>query len=148
MIIVDLIRNEQGNIYAKMSYHQERNYLIMKWIGPSSVEEVKAASMRMLRWQKTTGFKVRCKFQIHDTKEMEGAWADAELVDWITNQFYPMNYEFGLRYNISIVSPDLFTKMSSQELQKRYCKVPTILCETISQAEAFVTRQYAEMQSC
>ncbi|MFT3796201.1 hypothetical protein [Flavobacterium sp.] len=145
MIIVDLIRNNEGNIYAKLSYHQEKNYLIMKWIGPCSNEEMKNASMRMFQWQQSTGMKAKCRFHLHDTKEIEGAWADAELVQWISNYFFSINYECGLRYNISIVSPDLFSKLSSQELQRTFSKVPTMLCETLSQAEAIVMQQYAEM---
>lgn len=143
MVVVDLIRNSSGSIYAKLTYEPQKNYLLMKWIGPCTEEEVKEASMRMLEWQKKRGLSANCKFHVHDTKEIEGAWAG--LVKWITNYFFPMNYEYGLRYNISIISPDLFSKLSSIELQKRSTyKVSTILCETLSQAEAFIVRKYKE----
>lgn len=96
--------------------------------------------------QKREGSKKGCKFHVHDTKEIEGAWAG--LVDWITNYFFPLNYEHGLRYNISIISPDLFSKLSSIELQKRSNdRVKTVLCETISQAEAWLTKRYTELSS-
>lgn len=144
MIVVDLIRNEAGEIYAKLSYDPHKNYLLMKWIGFCSEDEVKAASMKMYEWQKREGFKKSCKFHVHDTKEIEGAWAG--LVDWISNYFFPLNYEFGLRYNISVISPDLFSKLSSIELQKRSNDmVTTVLCETISQAEAWLAKRYAEL---
>ncbi|WP_127021263.1 hypothetical protein [Flagellimonas beolgyonensis] len=146
MIVVDLIRNNDGEIYAKLSYEPQKNYLLMKWIGFCSEEEVKSASMKMLEWQKREGSKKGCKFHVHDTKEIEGAWAG--LVDWITNYFFPLNYEHGLRYNISIISPDLFSKLSSIELQKRSNdRVKTVLCETISQAEAWLTKRYTELSS-
>lgn len=146
MIVVDLIRNNDGEIYAKLSYEPQKNYLLMKWIGFCSEEEVKSASMKMLEWQKREGSKKGCKFHVHDTKEIEGAWAG--LVDWITNYFFPLNYEHGLRYNISIISPDLFSKLSSIELQKRSNdRVKTVLCETISQAEAWLTKRYTELSN-
>jgi hypothetical protein len=141
MIVVDLIRNASGELYAKLTYEPQKNYLLMKWIGPCSEEEVKTASMRMYEWQKRDGLKNKCKFHVHDTKEIEGAWAG--LVDWITNYFFPLNYEYGLRYNISIISPDIFSKLSSVELKKRSNnKVTTILCETISQAESWIVKNY------
>jgi len=144
MIVVDLIRNNNGDVYAKLSYDHRKNYLLMKWIGPCTENEVKTASMKMFEWQKREGLRTKCKFHVHDTKEIEGAWAG--LVDWISNYFFPLNYEYGLRYNISIISPDLFSLRSSVELEKRSTnKVSTILCETISQAEAWLTRKYAEL---
>lgn len=138
MIIIDLIRNHQGEIYAKLSYNQRKNYLQMKWIGACSEDELKAASMQMFKWQRSKGAGLKCKTHIHDTKEMEGTWASSELVKWISTYFFSINYEFGLRCNISIVSPDLFSKLTSQELQKSDSKVPTMLFETLSQAESWL----------
>lgn len=137
MIVVDLIRNASGELYARLTYEPQKNYLLMKWIGSCTEEEVKAASMRMYEWQKREGLKKKCRFHVHDTKEIEGAWAG--LVDWITNYFFPLNYEYGMRYNISIISPDIFSKLLSVELKSRSNnKVTTILCETISQAESWI----------
>jgi len=143
MIVVDLIKNSGDEVYARISYEPQKNYLLMKWIGPCSEEEVKTASMRMYEWQKREGVRRRCMFHVHDTKEIEGAWAG--LVDWISNYFFPLNHEYGLRYNISVISPDLFSKLSSYELKKlNNNKVTTVLCETISEAEAFLSRKYTE----
>ena len=143
MIVVDLIKNSKGEVYAKLSYEPQKNYLLMKWMGPCSEEEVKTASMRMFEWQKREGLRTKCRFHVHDTKEIEGAWAG--LVDWISNTFFPLNYEYGMRYNISIISPDLFSKLSSLELKSRNSsKIPTILCETISQAEVWISKKYLE----
>jgi hypothetical protein len=143
MIVVDLIKNKKGDVYAKLSYEPQKNYLLMKWMGQCSEEEVKTASMRMFEWQKREGLRTKCRFHVHDTKEIEGAWAG--LVDWISNYFFPLNYEYGMRYNTSIISPDLFSKLSSLELKSRNnSKIPTILCETISQAEAWISKKYLE----
>ncbi len=104
MIVVDLIRNASGELYAKLTYEPQKNYLLMKWIGPCSEEEVKVASMRMFEWQKREGLKNKCRFHVHDTKEIEGAWAG--LVDWITNYFF-LNYDTEC-VNISIFRPIFF----------------------------------------
>lgn len=143
MIVVDLIKNKKGETYARLCYEPQKNYLLMKWTGPCSDEEVKTASLRMLEWQKREGVRTRCRFHVHDTKEIEGAWAG--LVDWISNYFFPLNYQYGMRYNISIISPDLFSKLSSLELKNRNnSRITTILCETISQAEAWISRKNPE----
>lgn len=139
MIVVDLIRNTSDDIYAKLIYEPSKNYLLMKWIGPCSQDEVKNGSLKMLEWQKKYGIRNKCRFHVHDTKEIEGAWAG--VVDWISNYFFPENYKYGLRYNISILSPDIFSKLSSLELKKRNNKVATILVETLSQAEAWISNQ-------
>lgn len=143
MIVVDLIRNNSGELYAKLSYNPQKNYLLMKWMGPCSDDEVKYASLKMLEWQKREGVKQKCKFHVHDTKEIEGAWAG--LVDWITNYFFPLNYEYGLRYNLSILSPDMFSKLSSVQLSQNGGKVPTIICETISQAESWIASKHGHL---
>jgi len=50
-----------------------------------------------------------------------------------------------MRFNISIISPDLFSKLSSLELRSRNnSKITTILCETISQAEAWIIESYQD----
>lgn len=141
MILIDLIRNTEGEIYAKLSYNEEKNYLHMKWIGHCSEEELKAASMQMFKWQRAKGSALKCRVHIHDTKEMQGAWAGQESVKWISDYFFKINYEFGLRYNISILSPDMFTKLTSHQLQKRASKVPTILFNTLSQAEQWLEKK-------
>ncbi|QMU28140.1 hypothetical protein [Adhaeribacter radiodurans] len=144
MIIIDRIKNTIGEVYAVLSYEPLKNYLMIKWFGHCTDEEVKAASLRMLDWQRKEGKRKDCKFHVHDTKEIEGAWSG--LVDWINNELFPMGFEAGLRYNISILSPDLFSKLSSQALyHKKNTKVPTILCETISQAERWLTEKYKEL---
>ncbi|MGE4541345.1 MAG: hypothetical protein AB7D35_08795 [Bacteroidales bacterium] len=143
MIVVDQLKNKNGEVYARLSNEPQKNYLLMKWIGPCSEEEVKTASMRMLEWQKKEGLRNKCRFHVHDTKEIEGAWAG--LVDWISNYFFPLNFEYGMRFNISIISPDLFSKLFSLELRSRNnSKITTILCETISQAEAWIIENYQD----
>ncbi len=144
MIILEKIRDENGSIYAQMSYEPTRNYLLMKWIGFCTEYQVKKASMLMLEWQRREGIRKKCHFHVHDTKELESAWVG--LVDWINNEFFSQNYEAGLRYNISILSSDLFSKLSSLELSKKEnIRVPTILFETISEAERWITKKYIEL---
>jgi hypothetical protein len=144
MIILDRIRNEIGDVYAQLSYEPTKNYLLMKWMGYCTEEQVKFASMQMLKWQQNDGKRKKCHFHVHDTKELESAWVG--LVDWINNEFFALNHEAGLRYNISILSPDLFSKLSSLELHRRgNIRVPTILFETFSDAENWITRKYLEL---
>ena len=116
----------------------------MRWIGHCTEEEVKTASLQMLAWQRKEGKRRNCKFHVHDTKEMQGAWVG--LLDWINNEFFPLNFEVGLRYNISILSPDLFSKISSQELYRsNNIKLPTVLFDTLSEAEKWLTKKYLEL---
>lgn len=141
VVTIEKIRNDAGEVYAVLTYEPNKNYLMMKWLGYSSEAEVRHASSKMMEWQKNNGQIKKCKFHVHDTKEIEGAWIG--VVDWIENEMFPFCYQFGLRYNLSVTSPDLFSKMSSVALHQTNSRlVPTILFETISQAEAWLITKY------
>ncbi|GAB4034908.1 hypothetical protein GCM10028774_22870 [Spirosoma jeollabukense] len=134
---IEKIRNEAGEIYAVLSYEPNKNYLLMKWVGYSSEEEVKQASLKMMAWQLSEGLTRKCRVHVHDTKEIEGAWIG--VVDWINSEMFPRCYQAGLRYNLSITSPDLFSKMSSVALQQQKSwQVPTLLFESLTQAELWI----------
>ena len=144
MTTIEKIENATGEVYAVLGYEPDKNYLLMKWIGYCTEEEMKSATLRMLDWQRGEGRRKGCRFHVHDTKELEGAWVG--IVDWIRNAFFPQCYEAGLRYNISVLSPDLFSKLSSEALlQRSSAKVPTLLFETLSQAERWLTAKYHEL---
>jgi hypothetical protein len=144
LITIQKIENTNGEVYAVLQYEPDKNYLLMKWIGYCTEEEMQSATLRMLDWQRREGRQKHCHFHVHDTKELEGAWVG--VVDWIRNEFFPQCYEAGLRYNISVLSPDLFSKLSSEALFHRSsAKVPTLLFETLSQAERWLTAKYHEL---
>ncbi|MDB5242535.1 MAG: hypothetical protein JWP57_3160 [Spirosoma sp.] len=124
-----------------LSYEPNKNYLLMKWVGYSSEDEVKRASLKMVAWQKGEGVRKNCRVHVHDTKEIEGAWIG--VVDWINNEMFPRCYQAGLRYNLSVTSPDLFSKLSSVALQQQQSwQVKTLLFGTMGQAELWIG-QYA-----
>lgn len=131
------IKNEEGIVYAILSYEPTKNYLLMKWIGFCTDEELMLATLKMLEWQQAEGGVRGCQFHVHDTKEFDVAWAGA--VDWIVSDYFPRLYKAGVRHNISILSPDLFSKLSSEALFEQTDPIiPTKLCETLSEAERFI----------
>jgi hypothetical protein len=141
VITIGKYSNEAGDIYARLFYEPGKNYLLMRWIGYSSEEEVKQASRAMMQWQKDEGRTRNCRFHVHDTKEIQGAWIG--VVDWIRDEMWPFCYQCGLRYNLSVTSPDLFSKMSSIALKKQDSRqVTTVLFETMAAAETWLTEKY------
>ncbi|GAB4028801.1 hypothetical protein [Spirosoma koreense] len=139
VVTLEKIKNQAGEIYAVLSYEPTKNYLLMKWVGYSTEDEVKQASLKMMAWQLNEGLKKQCRVHVHDTKEIEGAWIG--VVDWINTDMFPRCYQAGLRYNLSITSPDLFSRMSSVALQQQKSwQVPTILVESLVQAEEWITQ--------
>ncbi|WP_460674592.1 hypothetical protein [Larkinella ripae] len=112
----------------------------MKWIGFCTDEELAQATLHMLDWQKSVGQSRGCRFHVHDTKEFDVAWAGS--VDWIVQEYFPKAHAVGVRYNISILSPDLFSKLSSEALFERSNPViPTYLFETLNAAEQFIAEE-------
>ncbi|MEQ8477155.1 MAG: hypothetical protein RIB54_13020 [Fulvivirga sp.] len=145
MIILEKIINKNNEVYAQLSYEPLKNYLLMKWVGKCSDEEIKSASLLMLDWQVKFGWRKKCHFHVHNTKELEVAWIN--LIDWINNELFSEAYNFGLRYNVSILSPDLFSKLSSFELHKSgNKKVPTVLFDSISSAEKWIRTKNIELR--
>lgn len=141
MITVNKFRNQADEVFGILTYEPDKNYLLMTWIGYSSEEEVKLASTAMIAWQQTDGLKKKCRVHIHDTREIQGAWIG--VVDWIKNVMWPLCYQSGLRYNLSITSPDLFSKMSSRALkQQNSNQVTTMLFEKLSSAETWLKEKY------
>lgn len=60
-------------------------------------------------------------------------------IDWIVTEFFNKAYPFGLRCNISVLSPDLFSMVSSEALQQHPGSlVPTKLFESLVAAEQFI----------
>jgi hypothetical protein len=138
MIPIYTARNAADEVYAELQYNADKNYLFMRWSGYCTDEELKQATLRMLDWQQTEGQQRACRFHVHDTKEFETAWT--LTIDWIVNEFFNKAYAFGLRGNISILSPDLFSKVSSEALQQYPGSlVPTLLFESLMAAEQFIT---------
>lgn len=124
-------------MYAILSDEPTHNYLLMKWIGFCTDDELIQATLHMLEWQHRVGKARNCRFHVHDTKEFDVAWAGT--IDWISHDYFPKAYEAGVRYNISILSPDLFSKLSSEALfAKSDPVIPTYLFETLSEAELFI----------
>jgi hypothetical protein len=144
VITIEKFRNEKGDIFAVLSYEANKNYLLMKWIGFSTEDEVKRASAAMMLWQKDEGQAKSCRFHVHDTKEIQGAWIG--VVNWIKEVMWPFCYQCGLRYNLSVTSPDLFSKMSSVALKKQDSQqVTTVLFESVSAAENWLTEKYKSL---
>ena len=144
MMVIEKFKNAEDQVYAVLSYEPAKNYLLMKWIGYSTDAEIKTVLLRVIDWQRREGRPKGCKFHVHDTKEIEGAWAG--MLDWINTEFFPECYKAGLRYNISVLSPDLFSALSSQALLRKHNPVvPTVLFETLSQAERWLTEKYKQL---
>jgi len=133
-------KNTADEVYAELYYNTDKKYLFMRWSGFCTDDELKRATLRMLDWQQTEGQQRACQFHVHDTKEFETAWTGA--VEWIVNEFFNKAYGFGLRYNISVLSPDLFSKVSSEALQQHPdSRVTTVLFESLMAAEQFIVSQ-------
>ncbi len=140
MVPLYTARNAADEVYAELCYNDEKNYLFMRWSGFCTEEELKQATLRMLDWQQTEGQQRTCRFHVHDTKEFESAWTST--IDWIVNEFFNKAYVFGLRCNISVLSPDLFSKVSSEALQQHPGSlVPTLLFESLVAAEQYIDSQ-------
>ena len=132
--------NAADEVYAELQYDADKNYLFMRWSGYCTDDELKQATLRMLDWQRAEGQQRACRFHVHDTKEFETAWTGT--IDWIVNEFFNKAHAFGLRTNISVLSPDLFSKVSSEALQQQPGSlVPTMLFDSLAAAERYIASQ-------
>ncbi|SDD46784.1 hypothetical protein SAMN04487996_10198 [Dyadobacter soli] len=142
VIRIERFLNAEGKPHAVLSYNASKNYLLMKWIGYSADPEIITALDGMKNWYQSNGKARKCRFHVHDTKEVEGSWAGA--LAYICDDFFPACHQAGLSCNLSIISPDFFSKMASVTLFNQHgAAVPTVLVNTLREAESFI----AERQS-
>ena len=103
--------NQQGNVYATISWHQ--HYIYVKWQGHITSDDVIAAAKAYLKLIEQHP----CAKLFNDKSEVTGDWLDAN--DWLEFDWMPKVYKAGLRCMAHIYSNSMFSQLSAQDFSSR-----------------------------
>lgn len=108
------LKNKHGKVFCTLSYDAQKQCNYLTWEGYCSAEDVKTgleAGLELLRSN-------NCPCMINDSRLGSGPWAGAN--EWIIANWTPRAYAQGLRKSAMIVSQNVFSAMSAQQLQNNY----------------------------
>jgi hypothetical protein len=108
------VKNKSGKAYCSMYLDKSNDCNYVQWEGFSSVEDVKLALEEALKLIQGNG----CPKIINDTTKSTGPWSGAN--EWIVTNWSPRALAAGLRKSALILSPNVFSAMSAQQLEEKH----------------------------
>ncbi len=105
------LTNAQGEIFMNLSL--EKDYILAKWRGHISADDVIAAAKAYLEFLKQNPHNKL----FNDKSEVTGDWQDAN--DWLEYDWLPKAYDAGLRFMAHVYSHGMFSQLSAHDLRER-----------------------------
>lgn len=104
------VKNKLGEVYYSAWYNEKENWLHGTWIGYVSAEEVIEG---VKQYMGTFGH-MKITKTLNDSSKGEGSWDEAN--EWLAQNWIPQAIAGGMEKFAYVVSPDIFSAMSSEEL--------------------------------
>jgi hypothetical protein len=123
-------KNKLGHTYYSAFMNEKAGWFEAEWNGYINAEEVIEAVKIMM--DKTAG--ISYSKMLNDSSKGEGSWDEAN--EWLGQNWIPNAIAGGLKKFAFVVSPDIFSAMSSEELST---KIPG----TAFEMKTFQTRNEA-----
>ena len=108
------LKNKHGKVFCTLHYDAQKQCNYLTWEGYCSGQDVKIgleAGLELLRSN-------NCPRMINDSRLGSGPWGEAN--EWIITNWTPRAHQQGLRKSAMIVSQNVFSAMSAQQLQNSY----------------------------
>lgn len=130
------VKNELGEVYYTSEFKEKEGWQHNNWYGYINAEDVVKAVTKHLEVYPPEKLKV-AKI-LNDSSKGEGSWDEAN--EWLSSNWMPNAIANGLKKFAYIVSPDIFSAMSSEDLST---KVPEAGFEmrtfnSVAEAEAWL----------
>jgi hypothetical protein len=107
------VRNKLGQVYYTGFMNEKQGWYEGEWNGYVSSEEVIEAVKKVMKdFDQTTFTK-----SLNDSSKGEGSWDEAN--EWLAQNWIPYAIAGGLKKFAFVVSPDIFSSMSSEDLTTR-----------------------------
>ncbi|WP_224996031.1 STAS/SEC14 domain-containing protein [Cesiribacter sp. SM1] len=104
------VKNKLGEVYYSAQYNSKDNCVVSEWRGYVSAEEVIAAVQQVM----DSFGDLKFSNSLNDSSKGEGSWDEAN--DWLAKNWIPYAIANGLKRFAFIVSDDVFSAMSSDDL--------------------------------
>lgn len=138
------LQNAQGKTFFRMSYNDQLNYLYSEWFGYIVHQEVLDGGQQQMEWASANARLRKCDAAVNDNRKLRGSWDGA--IEWIDRTWNHAMYDAGVRYNAIVISPDLFTQVSAENLvaTNRPGSVTHRLVPSLQVAESWLTQTRRE----
>lgn len=104
------VKNKLGEVYYIAQYNEANGSIETDWYGYVSAEEVIQAVQQLM----DTFAGARYTLCLNDSSKAEGSWDEAN--EWLASNWMPNAIASGLQKFAFVVSPDIFSAMSSEDL--------------------------------
>lgn len=103
----------QGRPYLKICYNATDDYLMVEWLGYVNPQFVVEGSNALIEAAKICG---TSKF-LSDKTTVQGTYKKTN--PWLEDDWFPRAVEAGLKFGASVLSGNIFSQMSSKDLEER-----------------------------
>lgn len=104
---------DQGRPYLQIRYNVIDDYLLVDWMGYVSPQFVMEGSNAIIEAALTCG---TSKF-LSDKTSVQGTYRKTNT--WLEEDWFPRAMEAGLQFGASLLSENIFSQMSSKDLEER-----------------------------
>lgn len=104
---------EQGRPYLKISYQAQDDYLLVEWQGYVNPQFVMEGSNAIIEAAQACG---TSQF-LSDKTTVQGTYKKTN--QWLEDDWFPRAIEAGVLYGASVLSENVFSQMSSKDLEER-----------------------------
>lgn len=115
-----------------IEFDPQQQYVYVNWKGFQSVESVKAGCEKLLGLL----IEKNCKRVLNDNRLVSGPWMGA--AEWVATDWFPRVYAAGVEQFAWIVSPNIFSLMSTQATQARNKNDKTRTFDDVAKAAAWL----------
>ena len=131
MQLYKIVNNALGEEYAKIEFDIDLGYIHYTTKGYVGVEEVKVGVTEILNVLNEHPGKI--KGLISDISQLTGPWMDAN--PWIAEVWMPQAIEGGIRFSSVVISTDVFSNLSFEDLKEQMVS-PDYIMKTFDSVES------------
>ena len=111
--MIDSLRRGDGSVYLTIEYNQVEDWIHARWYGRQTLGTVMDGGLTYLDLLRQKP----CSKLLNDHRDLVGTFTDAN--EWIQQVWTPLIIKQGLRFIGQVVSPDIFSQLSIEDLKFR-----------------------------
>lgn len=124
----------EGDVYFQVKKEDEKNYIYVCWHGYINEEKAKAGMLKEIDALNET----KVESILNDNQHITGPYPNSIFI-WINTHWIPLAKKSGLRKVANLVSHQIFSKFSAQQLEQRIEGITYHNFENKEEAEKWLT---------
>jgi hypothetical protein len=125
-----------GSSYLTVERNESQNWIHARWLGRQTLGTIMDGGLTYVQMLRAAP----CPRLLNDHRALVGTFTEAN--DWIQQVWTPLIITAGLRYFAQVISPDIFSQLSIEDLQQRIGEQLQIqLFDSLEAAQAWLRAQ-------